>query len=143
MPVCKCVVCITGSYKRILFSQTKNRISKMKQIIIILSILFSAIGVMAQDGKDIVTKTYKVDGNCGMCKKRIEEAAFVKGVKKAEWDKETHVLTVIYKPSKTNEEAILKSVAKAGHSSEKMEAAEADYKKLPECCQYKTNTCND
>jgi len=127
----------------ILIFLNKNRISKMKQIIIFLTILFSAVGTWAQDGKDVVTKTYKVDGNCGMCKKRIEEAAFVKGVKRAEWDKEKHLLTVTYKPSKTDDDAILKSVAKAGHSSEKMEATEADYKKLPECCHYKTNTCND
>ena len=116
----------------------------MKQIIIILSIIFSAVGVTAQDSKDtkdVVTKTYKVDGNCGMCKKRIEEAAFVKGVKKADWDKDKHTLTVVYRPSKTNDETILKSVAKAGHSSELVKAEDADYNKLPECCQYKTNTC--
>lgn len=113
----------------------------MKQIIIILSIIFSAVGVTAQDTKDIVTKSYKVDGNCGMCKKRIEEAAFVKGVKKTDWDKEKHILTVTYKPSKTNDGTILKSVAKAGHSSELVKAEDADYSKLPECCQYKTNTC--
>jgi len=116
----------------------------MKQIIIILSIIFSAVGAMAQDSKetkDIVTKTFKVDGNCGMCKKRIEEAAFIKGVKRADWDKEKHVLTVVYKPSRTNDEAILKSVAKAGHSSELVQVTDADYDKLPECCKYKTNTC--
>lgn len=113
----------------------------MKQIIIILSIIFSAFGVMAQDAKDIVTKTYKVDGNCGMCKKRIEAAAYVKGVKRAEWDTEKHLLTVTYKPTKTTDEIILGSVAKAGHSSEKVAAADKDYNKLPECCHYKTNTC--
>ena len=111
----------------------------MKNLILIISLLF-ALPVIAQD-KDIVTKTYKVDGNCNMCKKRIEEAAFVKGVKKTDWNVETHTLTVIYKPSKTNDTTILKSVAKAGHSSELFTATDADYKKLPECCQYKTNKC--
>lgn len=113
----------------------------MKRLIVFLSIIMASVTAMAQDGKDIVTKSYKVDGNCGMCKKRIEEAAYVKGVKRAEWNKETHMLAVTYKPSKTTDDAILKSVAKAGHSSEKVAATEADYKKLPECCQYKTNTC--
>ncbi|MBS1774092.1 MAG: cation transporter [Bacteroidetes bacterium] len=111
----------------------------MKNLILIITLLFS-VPVIAQD-KDIVTKTFKVDGNCGMCKKRIEEAAFVKGVKRAEWNKGTHVLTVTYKPSKTNDENILKSVAHAGHSSELVKTTDAEYKKLPECCQYKTNTC--
>jgi hypothetical protein len=78
-----------------------------------------------------------------MCKKRIEQAAFVKGVKRAEWDKETKMLSVIYRPSKTTTEAIAQSIAKVGHSSEKTEAPERAYKNLPECCQYKDHVCND
>ena len=89
-----------------------------------------------------MTEKYKVEGNCGMCKKRIEEAAFVKGVKRTEWNKETRELTVVYRPSKTTADNILAAVAKAGHSSEKAAATEADYNKLPECCHYKTNSCD-
>ncbi len=112
----------------------------MKRLILFLSIILSCPYLFAQE-KDIATATYKVDGNCNMCKKRIEDAAYVKGVKRADWDKETHKLTVVYKPSKTSADEILKSVAHAGHSSDKIAANEADYNKLPECCHYKTNTC--
>ncbi|MCD6063281.1 MAG: hypothetical protein K0R82_1192 [Flavipsychrobacter sp.] len=116
----------------------------MKRLIVFLSIITSSIFVFAQEKeKEVVTEKYKVEGNCGMCKKRIENAAFVKGVKRAEWDKTSHELTVVYKPSKTNSEAILGAVAKAGHSSDKVQATEKDYKNLPECCQYKDNVCND
>lgn len=114
----------------------------MKRIIVFLSIIFSSLFVFAQKQKDIATEKIKVEGNCNMCKKRIETAAYVKGVKRADWDKETQMLTVVYRPSKTNAEGILKSIAKAGHSSEQIAAAEADYNKLPECCHYKTNTCD-
>lgn len=114
----------------------------MKQVIVFLSIIFSSFTVLAQDTKSIVTETYKVDGNCDMCKKRIETAAFIKGVKRAEWNEDKHELTVIYKPSRTNANDILASVAKAGYSSEKIAATEVDYNKLPECCHYKTAICN-
>lgn len=114
----------------------------MKQIILFLTIIFSTFSVFAQD-KDVATETYKVDGNCGMCKKRIEKAAYIKGVKRADWDKEKHILTVVYRPSKTSAKDILSAVAKAGHSSEMMEAEEADYHNLPKCCHYKTETCDD
>ncbi len=113
----------------------------MKQVIVFLTIIFSTLSLSAQD-KDIRTETYKVEGNCNMCKKRIEEAAFIKGVKRAEWNADKQQLTIVYKPSKTNADEVLTSVANAGYSSEKMVATEAAYKKLPECCHYKTETCN-
>lgn len=112
----------------------------MKRAFIFLSIIISSLTVLAQNG-DIKTESFKVEGNCNMCKKRIEEAAFIKGVKRAEWDKEKHELTVTFRPSKTSSEAIAQSVAKAGHSSAKLEASDKDYKSLPECCQYKTHSC--
>lgn len=107
-------------------------------ILILLSLFY--FQSFAQSS-DIKTETFKVEGNCGMCKKRIEDAAYVKGVKRADWDKETEVLTVVYKPSKTSSDAIHQSVAKAGHSTETVAATDADYKKLPSCCQYKTHSC--
>jgi len=76
-----------------------------------------------------------------MCKKRIENAAYIKGVKRADWNEETHILTVVYRTSKTDAQQIEHSIAKAGHTTENVEATEEDYKKLPECCQYKTNNC--
>ena len=115
----------------------------MKRIIIILSIIFSATSVFAQQDNDIVTKKFRVDGNCNECKKRIETAAYIKGVKRAEWDKKTDTLTVTYRTSKTTDETILKSIAAVGHSSEKAEASEKAYQKLPSCCKYKTSTCED
>jgi len=114
----------------------------MKQLVIFIAIISSSIFAFAQQGKDITTETHKVEGNCNMCKKRIENAAFVKGVKRAEWNKETQELTVTYKPSKTDAQSILAAIAKAGHSTDKVQATESDYEKLPECCHYKTNTCN-
>ena len=113
----------------------------MKHFILLIAFFISSLYAFAQS--DIKTETFKVEGNCGMCKKRIENAAYLKGVKRADWDKETKEITVVYRTSKTSSDAIHKSLAKAGHSTDKVEASEEDYKNLPQCCQYKSETCND
>jgi len=82
------------------------------------------------------TETFKVNGNCGMCKSRIEKAVKTEGVTKADWDVDSKIMTVSYDTRKTNMDEIQKKVAAAGHDTEKF-AAEADaYQKLPGCCKY-------
>jgi periplasmic mercuric ion binding protein len=112
----------------------------MKRIVVFLLIIFSSSIAFAQQNKDIVTEHYKVSGNCEQCKKRIENAAFVKGVKRAEWDVKTQELTVTFRSSQTSANAILQHIAKAGHDNELVKAEDADYKKLPHCCAYKETT---
>jgi len=85
---------------------------------------------------DVKTVEFKVEGVCGMCKDRIENGALIKGVKKAEWDKETEMLTVIYNPDKVELMDIHKAIAELGHSTDKVKAEEKAYNKLPACCQY-------
>jgi len=115
----------------------------MKYLIIILTIIFSSFAATAQEKeKDIKTETLLVSGCCGMCEKRIEKAAYIKGVKRADWDKEKRQLTVTYKPSKTSTDDILKSVADAGYDSEKYTANKEAYEQLSECCHYRTTTCD-
>ncbi|OJW81691.1 MAG: hypothetical protein BGO69_14360 [Bacteroidetes bacterium 46-16] len=109
----------------------------MKRIIVFLLVIFSSLTLFAQHKKDIVTEHYKVSGNCEQCKKRIENAAYIKGVKRAEWDKETQQLTITYRPSLTSAQTVLEHVAHAGHESELVKVKDEDYKKLPECCAYK------
>jgi len=115
----------------------------MKYLIIFLSVIFFSGTLTAQQAeKDVKTEKIMVSGSCSMCKKRIEKAAYVKGVKRAEWDKETKELTVTYKPSKTSTDEILKSIAATGHDSEKFTASKESYSKLPECCNYRTGNCD-
>ena len=115
----------------------------MKSIINFISILLLLVvaggsNVLAQDKvKKVETTEFSVSGVCEMCKKRIEQAALIKGVKLAEWDKNTQMLKVIYKTKHTNEEAIHKAVAKAGHNTEKVKATDESYQKLPKCCAYR------
>jgi mercuric ion binding protein len=72
----------------------KSNINLMKNLKHLLFIIFSALAtsVFAQDK----TESVKVYGNCEMCKSRIEKALTVDGVKKADWDVDTKMLTVTY-----------------------------------------------
>ncbi|HAN00218.1 MAG TPA: ATPase [Marinilabiliales bacterium] len=83
------------------------------------------------------TDTIKVSGNCGMCKTRIEKAAKIEGVSKAEWNDETKMLTLVYDPAKVKTDDVLKKIAEVGHDTEKFKAEQKVYDKLPGCCQYR------
>lgn len=101
----------------------------------------SSFSVVAQKNQpELVTDSIHVHGVCNMCKDRIENAALIKGVKKARWNKKTHNLVVVYKPEKVTMEAIEKEVAKAGHDTEHFVADEKVYNSLPECCAYRSGT---
>jgi copper chaperone CopZ len=83
------------------------------------------------------SETIKVSGNCDMCKARIEKAAKIEGVSKAEWNKDSKMLALTYDPAKTNVDAIGKKLAAAGHDTEKIKAEAKAYDKLPSCCKYR------
>ena len=110
----------------------------MKKIIGIIALLISSFTIsLAQENKDIATEKVHVSGNCGDCKKRIEKAAYIPGVKRAEWDVDSKILTVIYRPSKTSLNQIETSIAKVGYDAGDIKASDDSYKKLPKCCAYK------
>jgi mercuric ion binding protein len=82
------------------------------------------------------TETFKVGGKCSQCKARIEKAALIVGVSKADWNVETKVLTIIYDPAKVKSDDILKKIAAVGHDTEKFKADGKVYNSLPGCCKY-------
>ncbi len=111
----------------------------MQRLVFFLLVSFSFLSPASVfAGKPIVTKHYNVNGVCEQCKARIESAAYVKGVKYADWNVDTHDLTVKYDSTKTSPEIILKSVAKAGHDNELFKAEDEDYNKIAKCCKYKS-----
>jgi len=110
----------------------------MKTIISIALIFFS-ISLFSQTA--VKTETIAVRGNCEQCKKRIENAADIKGVKVSNWDEKTQALSVTYDPSKTTIEQIRKAVAAKGHDAGEFKADDKSYKKLPGCCKYRDRKC--
>lgn len=108
----------------------------MKKPLSILIAFMLFAGLTAFAGKP-VTEKFKVFGNCGMCEKTIEKAANdVKGVKKADWDKETKQIEVTFDPEKTTLDAIHQAIADVGYDTKKVKAKDEVYNKLHSCCKY-------
>jgi copper chaperone CopZ len=82
------------------------------------------------------TETFKVNGECGMCKTRIEKGLKMDGITKAEWDQKTKMATVTFDPSKVTVDDMKKKVASLGHDTDKYKAPDDVYAKLPDCCHY-------
>lgn len=73
---------------------------------------------------------------CEMCKETIEGAmAYEKGVKKANLDVGSGVLTVVYNPAKTNPDNIKKAVTMVGYDADDMPADPQAYANLHACCK--------
>lgn len=81
-------------------------------------------------------KTYAVSGNCGMCRKTIEKAASIRGVKEATWDQNRKILSLRFDSMKVTAAEVLRQVAYAGYDNEHYLAPEQAYNSLPECCRY-------
>jgi Cu(I)/Ag(I) efflux system membrane fusion protein len=80
--------------------------------------------------------SFKVGGNCGMCKDRIEKAALsVSGVTSAKWDEKSQTLHLDYNQGVQTDD-IHKAIARVGHDTEKVKTSDNVYDKLPECCLY-------
>lgn len=106
---------------------------KTKILSLVVMFVFGTFMVFAE-GK---TEEIEVKGSCGMCEKRIEKAALsVDGVSKADWDKKTKKLEVVFDDSKTNVDKIEAAVAKVSHDTKNYKAGNEVYNKLPGCCKY-------
>ena len=114
-----------------------KNIHKISIVAILLVIIVNACGMAQKQPSNITTSTFKVYGNCDQCKARIEKAAKVDGVSKAEWNKDTKVLTLVYDPTQVKSDDVLKNIAAAGHDTEKFKADNKAYDKLPGCCKYR------
>lgn len=80
---------------------------------------------------------FKVSGNCEMCKNRIETAAqSVEGVNLADWNVDTKMIHISFNKDKTTLANIHKTIASAGHDTNKEAAPDNVYDDLPGCCKY-------
>ncbi len=109
----------------------------MKNIVLIVMLMIGLTS-FAQEKKNKNAKyNVEVNGNCEMCKKRIEKAAFsVSGVKSATWHIDDHMLHLIVNEEKCDVINVEKAIAKVGHDTKNVKATNEDYDKLHGCCQY-------
>src|SRR5215467_7426760 len=81
------------------------------------------------------SESFKVSGECGTCKKKIEKAAKDAGATYAAWDMNTKILKLSYNAG-TDVAAIQQRIADAGYDTPKFRATDAAYNGLDKCCQY-------
>lgn len=117
-----------------------------KTLIVIIGALFTFHTASAQSDKSertigISTQTFKVNGVCVMCKKRIESAALsVEGVKSATWDENTKELILKYSAFKKEAaDNVQKKLASVGHDNQHYKADDTVYNTLPDCCHYRNS----
>ncbi|SEF67955.1 heavy-metal-associated domain-containing protein [Flavobacterium urumqiense] len=110
----------------------------MKNIILILMVIFLGFAAQAQEKKNKNAKYFtEVNGNCEQCQKRIQKAAYsVAGVKSAIWNIETHQLSLILNEEKAFPLDVKKAIAKVGHDTDEVKATNKDYEALHTCCLY-------
>lgn len=106
----------------------------MKKILLLLLI----IPVFSYSQSKSLNETFQVNGNCEMCKKRIEKATLsLKGVKYVNWNKTSSDLSIIFNRKKVTIDEIKNKIAESGHDNGDYISSLESYNKLPDCCKYR------
>src|SRR5436190_22321250 len=106
---------------------------KTLKIFLVVAVCLSA--TIAGHSQKTRTESFKVAGECGTCKKKIETAAREAGATYAAWDMHSKILKLTYNAG-TDVSAIQQSIADAGYDTPKFRATDAAYNGLDKCCQY-------
>lgn len=113
----------------------------MKNLLLTLLLFLAAtLGATAQEQKSSTPRTAQAQiltsAVCGMCKTTLEKAmAYEKGVKAAELDVESKMLTIVYQPDKTSIEKLRLAVSRTGYDADSVQADQRAHDRLPDCCQ--------
>ena len=110
----------------------------MKKLVLLVFACLFSLTMVAQEKKSKNKKVeFKVAGNCGMCEKRIEKAAYsVEGVKSAEWHADHNMIHLVIDETKCSAEDVSKAIAGIGHDTANVKAQDSVYEKLHGCCLY-------
>lgn len=110
--------------------------------IIFTAIIFIAVSFLspstlqAQEKSKTETVVIKSSVVCGMCEEKVKkELAFEKGVTGIQVNLKEKLITVEYRPNRTDEEKIKKAITKIGYDADELMADEKAYEKLPACCK--------
>lgn len=80
--------------------------------------------------------TFKVWGNCGMCKKTIEKSLQAEGINSADWDKDSKMISVSFDTTMFSLDEIQQRIAAVGYDNFKYRGNDSAYAELHECCHY-------
>ena len=113
----------------------------MKTIFLTILLGFASIS-MAQKAPKFQTVEIKTSALCGECEERIENKLnYSKGVKFADLDLDTKIVTVKFKTKNLNETDIKNLVASLGYHAGDVERDSTAFDNLPGCCQDPNATC--
>src|SRR5262245_15298120 len=102
----------------------------------VLPILAFFLAITSLTFAQTKTETFKVSGNCGMCKSKIEKAAKEAGASYASWDVDKKEITIKYNSSSTNTAKVQQQIAAVGYDNVGVKATDEAYNKLHGCCKY-------
>ncbi len=117
---------------------------KAIKLLILSTILIAATKQVTAQSK---TENFKVAGQCGMCKSKIEGAAKQAGASYALWNEDSKELIIKYNSTSSNSAKIQKNIAAVGYDTPGYKTTEEAYDKLHSCCKYeriadKESCCN-
>lgn len=108
----------------------------MKYILLTISLIALSL-ITSCKPENQKTATFKVYGNCEMCKQTMESGLTeAMGVYSKNWNPETKIMEVAFDSTKTDLNAIHAAIAATGYDTEKVAADDEVYSGLHECCQY-------
>jgi copper chaperone CopZ len=118
--------------------------NKLKNTILAIIIAIITLGTLTQCSTSKPKKikaqiTFGVEGNCEMCKERIENALDVKGVYQAIYDLNNKKIFIVYNAAQFKEVQLHNMIASVGHDTEQVKADDLVYNNLPGCCKYRSD----
>jgi len=106
----------------------------MRNILVAIAILISGLSFAQKKGTQ--EATIQTSAECNECKIRLEEVlTYTKGVKYAELDLNTMIITVGYSTKKISKDEIKKVISDTGYDADDLKANPIEYAKLPACCK--------
>tara|TARA_Y100001978_G_C23335541_1_gene264982 strand:- start:6 stop:359 length:354 start_codon:yes stop_codon:yes gene_type:complete len=114
----------------------------MKRLTLIILICITNQSFGQNNNKKIETAKIQTSAVCAMCEDLIvqQNLAFEKGVRYAEMDLKTGVLTLKYRKDKTSLTHLRSLIGALGYSADSVKADSLAYEKLHFCCK---KTCCD
>ncbi len=109
-------------------------------LLILVFALFSFVVPNQIWAQKKIETTFIVDGECDMCKKRIEKSLDTRGVLFSEWNVETKELFVAFRPGKISIDEIHALINNVGHDTERSLAPDSVYNNIHHCCRYRSTS---
>jgi periplasmic mercuric ion binding protein len=115
-----------------------NRIFFIASTLILLFAAFPSAGQSASKSDPYRTETFRIYGNCEMCRETIESALKKKdGVIKKDWSPRTKQMKVTYDTTRITLREIKQKIADKGYDTDEIRGSDEAYSKLHKCCKYK------